>query len=113
VTCRAAPLAPMMRSDMDHLAAVRTRGRPSRRTKPSHREADPAAAGRHRVRVLHLERLPHQVVDEVELRAAHIFEADGVDEDGRAVAGHDEVILGPRLLDVERILKTRAAAALD
>ncbi len=44
------------------------------------RETDPAAAGGDRVRVLDLERLAHQVVDEVELGALQHFERDRVDD---------------------------------
>jgi hypothetical protein len=83
------------------------------RISASDREADPAAARGGRVRVLHAERLAHEVVDEVELGAPYHFERDGVDDHDRTVAGGDEVVLGAGLLDVEGVLEARAAAALD
>src|SRR5471032_53741 len=79
----------------------------------SDREADAAAAGRHGVRVLDLERLAHQIVDEIDFRTLHIFERDRIDEDHGAVAFDHKVVRGARLLDIESVLETRAAAALD
>src|SRR4051812_1252855 len=55
----------------------------------SDREARPAPAGRDRVRVLDLERLADEVVDEIDHRAVHVLQRDLVDEDGRAVALDD------------------------
>ena len=46
------------------------------------RVADPAAAGGDGIRVLDPERLPHQVVYEVELRALENFERHGIDQHG-------------------------------
>ena len=77
------------------------------------RKADPAAAGGDRVRVLDLERLAHQVVDEVELGPLQHLERDRVDDHGRPVAGGDEIVVRAGFVDVERILEARAAAALD
>jgi len=79
----------------------------------SNRKAHPAAAGRDGVGVLDLERLTHQVVDEVELRALHQFERDRVDHHCRSVADRDEVVVGARAVDVVGVLEARAAAALD
>ena len=77
------------------------------------REAGAAAAGRGDVRVVELELGADQVVDEIELRALHEAERDGIDHHARAVA-LDEEIVGRRLRDdVEAVLEARAAAALD
>src|ERR1700722_3641108 len=77
------------------------------------RKAHPAAAGGDRIRVLHPERLAHQVVDEIKLGALEHFERDRIDQDRRAVARHRHIVLGPASVDIERILEARAAAALD
>ncbi len=76
----------------------------------SHRKAHPTPARRHGVRVLHPERLAHQVVDEIEFGAFDHFERGRVDDDSRAVALDDQVVGLAALLDVERILKAREAA---
>src|SRR4051812_29282824 len=49
-------------------------------------EAGPAAAGRNRVRILDLEGLAHQIVNEVDHRATHVNERQLVDQHRRAIA---------------------------
>ena len=66
------------------------------------------------MRVLDLEGLADQVVDEVDLRAAHIVERHGVDQHLGAVAGKHDVVRRGRLLNqVVAILEAGAAAAFD
>ena len=80
----------------------------------SDREADAAAAGGDRVGVLDLERLAHQVVDEIELRAAHHLQRDRVDDDARRRrASRRNRRRRAVRVDVEGVLEARAAAALD
>ena len=55
------------------------------------REAHPVAAGGDRIRILHPERLAHEIIDEVELGPFEHFERDGVDQHRRAVARHRRV----------------------
>ncbi len=56
---------------------------------------------------------PMKVVDEIEFGALQHLQRDGVDHNGGAVAGGDEIVLGALFVDVERILKARTAAAFD
>src|ERR1700677_703105 len=77
------------------------------------RKAHPAAARGHRIRIVYPERLAHQIVDEIEFGSLQHFERDGIDQQGRAIAGHRNVVLGPAAFDVERILEARAAPAFD
>jgi len=76
------------------------------------RKAGPAAAGRDRVGILDLERLADQIVDIIDLGAAHEFEAERVDQDRRVVLGKDEIVIGRGLLDeLVFVLEPRAAAS--
>src|SRR6185312_969588 len=76
------------------------------------REAGAAAAGGDGVRVPDLEALADQVVDIIDLGAAHEFEAERVDEDGGAVLGEDQVVVGRGFVhDLVFVLEAGAAAA--
>src|ERR1700761_4469860 len=75
------------------------------------REAGSAAARSGGVRIIDLERRSDQVVDKFDLRAGHIVERDGVDQDGGAGALDDDVVLGLGALGVELVLKSGASAA--
>src|SRR5579871_4452353 len=79
----------------------------------SDREAGAAAAARGGVRVLDLEGLADQVIDEVDLGPADIGKGDRIDQNRGAVALDDEIVLRTRLVEVEAILEPRAAAAGD
>ena len=78
------------------------------------REAGAAAAGRDGVADSDLEGLAHQVVDEIDHRAAHIDERQIVDQNGRAVASRWRRSSSLRLADeVELVGEAGAAAAFD
>src|SRR5579863_3288307 len=77
----------------------------------SDREAGAAATGRRCVRIDHPKRRPDQVVDKINLRAGKKRYRGRIDQHDGAVTGDHEIILGPRMLDVELVLKTGAAAA--
>src|SRR5688572_18174060 len=87
-------------------------GAAARRRTPSEREARPAAARGGGVGVVDLERLADQVVDEIDLGAAEVFERDGVDQHPRPCALDHQVIgLGGRH-QVELVLEAGASPAL-
>jgi hypothetical protein len=65
------------------------------------------------LRIVDLERLPDQVVDEVDLRPGHVIDRHRVDQHHGALARQHQVILGLGALDVELVLEARAAAAFD
>ena len=73
-------------------------------------EARTAAAGCGGLRIVDLEGAAHQVVDEVDARAAQIFEGGLIDQHGRAVTLEDEVVRFPRGDDVVGVLEAGAAA---
>ncbi len=77
------------------------------------RKARPAAAGRLGLGVVHTERGADEIVDEIDLGAREVVERDLVDQHGGAVAGDDGVVISLRVLHVEPVLETGAAAALD
>ncbi len=79
----------------------------------SDRKAGAAAAGGGGVRIDHPERGADQIVDEIDLRAGQKRHRGRIDQHHGAVARDHEVVLGLGALDVEFVLKTRAAAALD
>src|SRR5579883_906738 len=63
--------------------------RPGRSTD---RERVAAAAGGGSVRILHLKRRAHEVLDEVDFRALHQLERDRIDHQAHAIALEDEII---------------------
>jgi cell volume regulation protein A len=75
-------------------------------------EARTAAAGGDRVGVVDREPLAHQAVDEVDLGAAQVGQAEPVDDDFDAVLV-DDLVAGLGLaVEAERVLQARATAAL-
>src|ERR1700710_287219 len=85
---------------------------PGKATSDRDRETRAAAARCDRVRVLDLKTLANQVVDIVDLSAAHELEAERVDQDGRGVFGEHQVIgRGSLLHQLVFVLEARAAAA--
>ena len=76
-------------------------------------EAGPAAAGCNGVRVPDLERLAHQIVDEIDHRAAHIDQRQIVDQHRRAVLLDGDVVVVAAVDQIELVGKAGAAAALD
>src|SRR3982750_62530 len=97
-------------------ASIAASTRSLRLTRPSPRElsvrdrkARAAAAGRDCVRVLDLETLADQIVDIIDLRSAHEFEAERVDQDRRIVPGEHQIIIGCTLMD-ELVLVLEARA---
>src|ERR1700733_3723427 len=77
------------------------------------REAGAAAAGSGGVRVDHPERRADQIIDEVDFRAGQERHRGRIDQHHRGIPFDHQIILGLRALDVEFVLKARAAAALD
>src|SRR5579864_6283107 len=77
------------------------------------RERVAAAARGSSVRILDLERGTHEVLDEVDFRALHQLERDGIDHQAHAVALEDEIIRLSRLVEAEAVLESGAAAAGD
>src|SRR4051794_32002657 len=75
------------------------------------RKARPAATGGLGLRIVDLERGADQVVDEVDLGAGQILQRDRIDQHRHPVADDGDVVLGLVALDVELVLKARAAAA--
>ncbi len=75
-------------------------------------EARAAAAGGDRVRVVDREALTHQPVDEVDLGAAQIRQAEAIDDDLDAVLVDDLVARLGLAVEAERVLQARATAAL-
>src|SRR6185312_9125136 len=89
-------------------------GKSGGRVTPTLRDgkARAAAARRHDIRILDLKGLPDQVVGIVDFGSAHEFEAERIDQDGRAVLGEHEIVRRRRLLhQVVLVLETRAAAS--
>src|SRR4051812_19594463 len=76
-------------------------------------EAGAAAAGGDGVRVLDLEGLAHQVVDEVDHRAAHIDQRQIVDQDRGAILLDGDIVVVARVDQIELVGKAGAAAAFD
>ena len=85
----------------------------SRSVDKSDGKAGAAAAGGNRVRIPDLERLAHQVVDEVDHRAAHIDERQIVDQHGGAVLFDGDVVVVAAVDEVELVGEAGAAAAFD
>src|SRR6516165_7435881 len=79
----------------------------------SDREARTAAAGGGGCRIGNLEHAAHQIVDEVDLAAAQIFERDLIDQDGCASAFEHEIVSLPLGDDSISIGEARASAAID
>src|SRR5262245_57533104 len=79
----------------------------------SHGETGAAAAGRDRVRILDLEGLAHQIVDEIDDGATQIDERQLVDQDGGAVLLDGDIVVVALADEIEFIGEARAAAALD
>ena len=79
----------------------------------SDREAGAAAAGRGGLRVIDLERLRRSGRRQSRFRSRPCIERDRIDQHSRAVAREHEIVLGPARVDVELVLKSGTAAALD
>ena len=79
----------------------------------SDRKARAAAAGRLHIRIVDLEGLPDQVVDEVDPRAAQEIQRHRIDEHHRAFLLDHQVFRLALLGDIESVLETGAAAAID
>src|SRR3979490_2193426 len=77
------------------------------------REAGAAAAGGGGVGIVHAERGADQVVDEIDLGARQKRHRGRIDQHHRAVALDHQVIVCPRLLDVELVLQAGPPAPLD
>ena len=75
-------------------------------------EARAAAAGRDGVGVVDREALAHEAVDEVDLGAAQVRQAEAIDDDLDAVLVDDLVARLGLAVEAERVLQTRASAAL-
>ena len=76
------------------------------------RETGPAAAGCHRIGVADLERLTNQIIDEIDLRTAHEFQAHGIDQHHRvALLQNGVVASGLFLYEIVFILESGASAA--
>src|SRR5690606_13299665 len=76
------------------------------------RETRSASAGCDGIRILNLKRLTDQIIDEIDLCAAHEFKAEGIDQDCRGVFLEDQVVLIRGFLhEIVFVLETRAAAA--
>src|SRR4051812_5316736 len=110
----------MAGSGKDQSRARRVSYRARRAGKPpteagsgSDREAGTAAARRRGVGIDHPERSADQVVDEIDLRTGQEWNRGRIDQNDGAVARNYQVICGLVPLDVELVLKARAAAAFD
>src|ERR1700736_1699964 len=79
----------------------------------SDRETGAAAAGCGGIGIDHAERGADQVVDEIDLGPRQKRHRGGIDQHHRAVARDHQIIFSLGAFDVEFVLKTRAAAALD
>ena len=77
------------------------------------REAGAAAARGGHVRIVQLELGADQIVDEIELGAVQEAERDRIDDHPRAVPLDQEIVGGALRHQVEAVLETGAAAALD
>ena len=75
-------------------------------------EARAAAAGRDRIRIVDRETLTHEAVDEVDLGAAQVRQAEAIDDDLDAVLIDDLVSRLGLAVEAERVLQARATAAL-
>jgi hypothetical protein len=75
------------------------------------REAGAAAARGLGLRVDHPKSGPDQIVDEVDLRSLEISDGHLIYQYGRSVAHDSDVVVVPPAIDLEPVLKTRAAAA--
>src|SRR5215470_9915640 len=79
----------------------------------SDRKTGAAAARGGDVRIVDLELSADQLVDEVDLSAAHEAERDRIDRHPRPVTLHHDVVRRKILHQVEPVLKSGAAAAFD
>src|SRR6187397_1393305 len=75
------------------------------------RKTRSAAAARGGLRIVDLERLADQVVDEVELRPGRVVHRHRVDQHHGAVARQPPVLIRPGALDLHLPLEARAPAA--
>src|SRR5262245_20337561 len=102
---------PKLRSGRSRRMTAGPRLRPSLRR--SDRKAGAAAARCGGIGIVDAKRGADQIVDKVEFRSREERLGCRVDQNHRIVALDDEVVIGPRVVDIELVLKARATAALD
>ena len=76
------------------------------------RKAGSAATRSRRIGIFDFERLADQVIDKIDPRAFEKTQRHRIDQHGRAVAFEHQIVGQRAALDIERILKARAAAAI-
>ncbi len=77
----------------------------------SNRKASATTTGRGCIGIADLKRLPDQILDKIDLRAADVRQGYRIDKNGCAVPLYDKVIGRAGGVEFERILKSRAPAA--
>ena len=77
------------------------------------REARAAAAGRRGDRILDLERGTDQIVHKVDFGASHILHGHRIDQNDDALTRKHEIVRRLGAVQIEFVLKARAAAAFD